>query len=187
MPDLRSELSKVINAWETPEVNTQPAPTSARKLFSETTGTTRATFDYVRDNPGCTRIQVTDVLDAKGHKRNSVASLLVQMVRQGMVRESNGLMYVTQPEYTPLKARLRKAAPAKPEPKEIPAAKRKYVRRNAAAKAAAYEAHENYNPTAFNHEPKVVAPPEFNAEDFVNGLTLKQAKAVYGELKKVFE
>jgi hypothetical protein len=198
MPDLQSELSKVINEWDAEPADTPAAPGGLRP-FAISNNATRATFNMVRDNPGITRVAAVRRLMDAGYKQNSVSSLYVQMIRQGMIRDSGSGMYVTQAEYTPLKYGLRnppkppkapkvaKAVKAPAEPKAAPVAKRKYVRRNAAAKAAAYEAHENYNPTAVSAEPKVVAPPEFNAEGFVNALTLKQAKAVYGELKKVFE
>lgn len=179
MPDLQTELSKVITSWEAPEAApTQPTqPTQpAHRPFQITTNTSRATFDYIRDNPGIARARAMQDLVAKGYKKASVSSLIVQMLRQGMLRESNGAVFITQPAYTPIKPRLVQAAKA-PEPKP----KRKYVRRNAAAKIAAYEAHENYNPTA-----PAAPTKEFDAEEMVNSLTLKQAKAVYEELKKVF-
>lgn len=201
MPDLQSELNKVLNEWSEPEVNTQPATQAAsekpaRNAFAETTGTSRATSDYVRLNPGKTRLEIVNDLVSKGYSRSTVYSLLVQMKRQGLINDDDGRLTANYTEYTPvkthatwkkieIKAGSRAARAAQREASKPP--KRKYTRRNAEAKAAAYEAHENYNPTAVVAEPKVVAPPEFDAEAFVNGLTLKQAKAVYGELKKVFE
>lgn len=199
MPDLQSELSKVLTEWSEPEVKPEPTakPTpSDRPVFAETTGTSRATSDYIRLNPGTARVDVLKALTSQGHARATIYSLLVQMKRQGLINDDDGRLTANYTEYTPVKthatwkkieikagsraARAAQRAEGKPP-------KRKYTRRNAEAKAAAYEAHENYNPTAVVAEPKVVAPPEFDAEAFVNGLTLKQAKAVYGELKKVFE
>lgn len=177
MPDLQSELNKVINSWDNPAT----APASRTYFFKPTNNVSRETFNIVRDNPGVSRVSAIKMLGARGFKERSVSSLFVQFVRQGQMRESNNGLYVTQAEYTPLKSyatikrKVAAAAAATPKPK------RKYTRdpAKAAAKAAVYEEHENYNPTA--------AVTEFNAEDFVNGLTLKQAKAVYSELKKVFE
>jgi hypothetical protein len=180
MPDLQTELSKVINAWEAPEASVAVAKRAPpQHAFKVTTNTSRATFDYIRDNPGVSRAQAVHALTEQGYKRTSTSSLMVQMLRQGMLRESNGALFVAQAEYTPVKARLVK--PTKPVKAPATKAKRKYVRRNAAAKAAAYEAHENYNPTALDTPTK-----EFDAEEFVNALTLKQAKAVFMKLKEVF-
>lgn len=173
MPDLQTELSKVITQWEAPTVET----TTPSHHFQPTNNVSRATFNYVRDNPGLGRVQVVSDLILQGYKKASTTSLIAQMIKQGLLRETNGALFATQAEYAPIKPRLVKAAQAvKP--------KRKYVRRNAAAKAAAYEAHENYNPTALDD--RVVPHKEFSAEDWVDSLTLKQAKAVYEELKKVF-
>lgn len=167
MPDLQTELSKVITSWETPD--TAPAQPSQRP-FQVSTNTSRATFDYVRDNPGMTRVQAVRALTAQGHKKTSVSSLLVQMVRQGMLRDSSGALFVTQSEYSPVKPRLVKAAQA-----ALPARRRR--------KLKAVEAPKPQAPVA---APKVDAPAEFDAEELVNSLTLKQAKAVYEELRKVF-
>lgn len=161
MPDLKSELTKVIASWEPPEV---PAPPHR---FQPSTNTSRATFDFVRDNPGIRRATALNRLIDLGHKKASVSSLLVQFIRQGQMRETNGVLFVTQPEYTPLKASTTMKNAKKP--------KRNYTRKVGAELPVTME------------EPKAAAVPEFNAEDFVNGLTLKQAKAVYSELKKVFE
>lgn len=175
MPDLQTELSKVISTWEQPEA---PKPTG-KVLFQPTNNISRETFNYVRDNPGGTRVAAIRALVARGFRANSLSSLFVQFLKQGQMRESNGGLYTVGNEYQPLKgaAWMRKHLPstkptAKPDAPARVAAKRIVVKR------LSVEAPE---------PPKAVVPPEFNAEDFVNGLTLKQAKAVYSELKKVFE
>jgi hypothetical protein len=188
MPDLQTELSKVIHAWETPTVQTQPTTPAARShYFKPTNNVTRRTFDFVRDNPGLPRARINNEMVRLGFNYKSVSALLGEMIRQGLIRNNNDALFVTQAEYTPLKQRVvrkTKPAPAPVVQAVAPKPKRKYVRRNAVAKAAAYEAHENYNPTALDD--RVVPHKEFSAEDWVNSLTLKQAKAVYEELHKVF-
>lgn len=180
MPDLQSELSKVINEWSEPEVNTQ-TETPARHAFPETTGSSRATSDYIRLNPGKTRLEIVTELVRQGYNRSTIYSLLVVMKRQGLITEIGDRLTANYTEYTPVKTHAAW--------RKIEAAKSKSERRAAkkAAKSAAYGAHENYNPFAAVDEPRVVAPPEFDAEAFANSLTLKQARAVYEELKKVFE
>lgn len=162
MPDLQTELSKVITSWEAPETS-EAAPAKAVHRFTTTTNTSRTTFDHVRDNPGVSRVQAVRTLTSQGHKKASVSSLLVQMLRQGLLRESNGALFVTQPEYTPVKPRLVRAA-STPKPKRKPKAQ---------APVAAPKA-------------EAPVPTEFDAEEFVNALTLKQAKAVFVKLKEVF-
>jgi hypothetical protein len=165
MPDIQSELSKVISAWETPAA---PAAPTGRKFFTATNNVTRATFDYVKAHPGLTRVDVANALDSQGYKKSSTTSILGQMLKQGLMRTEGGGLFTTQSQYTPLKtsklAAVRKAT-AHP--------KRNFVRKEQPVQVAQPEA-------------KVSVSSAFNAEEFVNALTLKQAKAVFEELKKVF-
>lgn len=212
MPDIKTAFEKAFaqtkahveqpipTEWddETPnatitEVNTMQADATntGRTYFKTTNNVTRETFDFVRNNPGYSRTTAAEMLAAKGFKKASTSSLLGQMIKQGLLREKDGGVFANQTEYTPLKTSKRKqAAPAKEAP-----AKRQYVKRNAAAKAAAYEAHENYNPYAFDAvrntarvaSTNTLLAEEFDAQKFVDGMTFKQAKAVYDVLSKVFK
>lgn len=172
----------------TPTTNTEVK----RVYFKATNNVTRVTFNYIRDNAGCTRVGAVDALHKQGYKKSSTRSLVGQMIKQGLVRESHGGLFVNQQEYTPIKQRLIRGKKTVAAKAETP--KRKYVKRNAAAKAAAYEAHENYNPHAFDAVPKTkrvastntLLADEFDAQKFVDGMTLKQAKAVYDCLRVVF-
>jgi len=95
MPDLKSEMAKVLQSWET--------PTTIINGHNVTTNSTRRTFEYVRDNPGTTRAQAVAALAGLGVKQSSSTSLLSTFVINGNVRESNGLLYANQQEYAPLK------------------------------------------------------------------------------------
>lgn len=194
MPDLQSELSKVISTWSEPEVNTAPtpAPTRAPRAhnFVETKGTSRAVFDYILSNPGQTRQEIYDGVAALGHSRPTVQTLVTQMIRQKRVTETDSGITSNYNEYTPLKAwatwlRMEQKAKRAENTKAARAAKAaKDAARAVAKKAVKVAAVPEVKATPI---PAVVAAPEFNAETFVNSLTLKQAKAVYEELKKVFE
>lgn len=101
MPDLKSELSKVINAWEpTPAPAKEP---EAKAHFSVTNNVCRATFECIQKNPGKTRKEVIDVLNESGYKPSSTTTLIGQMIKQGQVRETLGLLYARNSEYKPLK------------------------------------------------------------------------------------
>jgi hypothetical protein len=161
MPDLKSELNKVLNEWNTPEA--QPA---TKAYFSVTNNVTRITFDYVRDNPGKTRKEIAIALEKQGFKTGSVTSLLGQMVKQGLFRESANLLYVTTGEYTPLKSSKKMKAleekPQAPQGKVVPIVR----------------------------QPKAEPAPQINAawdaETLLNNLSIKQARALYDELRKIF-
>ena len=158
MPDMQSELAKVINQWET------PVPVHN---FKPTNNASRATFNYVRDNPGIARIAAIDNLRKQGYKDTSTSSLLSQMVRQGMIKDSNGGLYTVQPEYTPIKPRLLRAAKKRAYTKSKP------------VKMSKPEA-----PTFAKAAPP--AADGFNAEQFVGQLSVKQAKDIYDYLKTIF-
>ena len=101
MPDLKSELSKVINAWEpTPAPAKEP---EAKAHFAVTNNVCRATFECIQKNPGKTRKEVIDVLNESGYKPSSTTTLIGQMIKQGQVRETRGLLYALNSEYKPLK------------------------------------------------------------------------------------
>jgi hypothetical protein len=98
MPDLKSELSKVINAWEPEATKEEPKP-----YFSVTNNVCRSTFEHIRDNPGKTRKEVCSALAERGYKASSTTTLIGQMIKQSHVRESNGLLYAINTEYKTLK------------------------------------------------------------------------------------
>jgi len=170
MPDLKSELSKVISSWDnpTPPVQqTQPQPAMHHNV---TSNVTLATFNYVRDNPGKTRIDVANAMLALGCKKSSSTSLLSLMVKQGHVRETQGLLYANIPAYKPLKSA------------------------RAFAKATGIKLNPRKSKAKVEAEVKVEAPapaaPQINsawdAETLLNHLSIKQARALYDELRTIF-
>ena len=94
MPDLKSELEKVINAWEHPQPEPQP------EIKMETTNTpvtapapaaptvTQILFEYIRSNPGKTTTEIEQSLP-QIHPQ-SISSLLSAMVRRHLVRKTGG-------------------------------------------------------------------------------------------------
>ena len=170
MPDLKSELSKVLNEWNPSETTTMTQP-AAPVHFAVTNNVTRITFEYVRDNPGKTRIEVAKALEKQGFKPGSVSSLLGQMIKQGMMRESGQLLYATINEYTPIKgSKAMKALAAKPQEQQ-----RKIVKLVKPTTGKVLNAH----PT-----PQINSA--WDAETLLNNLSIKQARALYDELRKIF-
>lgn len=163
MPDLKSELNKVLTEWNTPEA--QPA---TKPYFTVTNNVTRITFDYVRDNPGKTRKEIAVALEARGFKTSSVTSLLGQMVKQGMLRESTGLLYVTTGEYAPLKSSKKMSALA--EKQQAPQRKVVTITRRAAPEAVHTRQIDNL----------------LNPVTLLNTMSIRQARELYDELRKIF-
>lgn len=114
MPDIQTEMQKILQAWEQPEpIKTTEEPT----VFTTTTNTSRATFEMVRDNPYKTKKEYIKLLTQKGYKSASTSSLLAQMLKQGHLSvDDMGLLHANQNEYRPLKSAktiARKAKKAK--------------------------------------------------------------------------
>lgn len=156
MPDLKSELSKVINSWETPTApEVVDAPDSGARI---STNSTRITFNYVRDNPGVMRNSAVEALARLGVPKGSSTSLLSVLVSRGNLRQTaEGALFAAQPEYKPL-----------PKPKS-----------------------EFVAPTPKAETPKTPEPAQTNqlymdADTLLNHLSIKQARALYDELRKIF-
>jgi uncharacterized protein YneF (UPF0154 family) len=108
MPDMKTELNKVLNEWE----NGAPSAPSSDNV-------SQRTFKYIQDNPGCTAKSAITALEAMGLKPSSTTSIISAMVRQLSVRKDEyKRLYATAPVYVPLKQNSVK----KPKPKVAPAA-----------------------------------------------------------------
>lgn len=160
MPDLQSELSKIVNEWETPVE--EPQTTARPTAFKATTNVTRACFDMVINNPGILRTEAIRKLETQGYPLNSTSSIFSQMVRQGLVRKDGAALYALTREYTPLKSArslkpaskttgLTVAKQATPAPKETPVRK------------------ENPSP-----------------DDLLQDMSVLAARALYDRLKEIF-
>jgi hypothetical protein len=161
MPDLKSELSKVITSWNTDMPTTDATPTIINGR-AVTTNATRATFNYVRDNPGVTSTQATNALHSTGVPKGSSTSLLSVMVSRGNIRkDADGKLFAVQQEYKSIKA----AKPKAPKPAVVVVEPPKPV------------------------EPVETAPQinsEWDVDVMLNNLSIKQARALYDELRKIF-
>ena len=181
MPDLKSELSKVINSWEAP---TQAAPKAeptaeAKPYFSVTNNVCRATFDCIVANPGKTRTEIGKMLEKQGYKKSSTTSLMGQMVKQGRIRDANGLVYATSTEYKPLKSAKVWANYVAKQAAEAPQRKR-------------IEIVNKRTGEVINPRPVTTALPmpqistALDAEAMLHKLSIVQARALYDSLRKIF-
>jgi hypothetical protein len=110
MPDIKTALATALKEWEPSTEGTViepaapvPAPTTRRNL-------TRDTFAMIRDNPGISRADAIQRLDAMGHKPVSTSSILYQLVRAKMIDEGPFATFSTKRKnYTSLTHALEKA------------------------------------------------------------------------------
>ena len=112
MPDMQTALSNAlkttINDWEKDDMQTTQANTKTKstRFFDITNNVTRATFDYVKNNPNETSPEICAGMEKLGYKPSSVSSLIAQFAVQGLAERDDRGRYITiVDEYKPLKAR----------------------------------------------------------------------------------
>lgn len=112
MPDIKTALATALKEWEPPTEGTviepaAPVPTPPKP--APRPSLTRDTFVMVRDNPGITRADAIQRLQAMGHKPVSTSSILYQLVRARMIDEADGMFSTKRKNYTSLTHALEKA------------------------------------------------------------------------------
>lgn len=149
-----------------------------KAFFNVTNNVSRATFEYVRDNPHKHHRNIILDMAAKGFKESSVSALLSQFRRCGtVVRSDDGKYTATTNQYaTPTTAKLRQAAAkAAPKPRStmpLPPPTLPESKPHPAAGLA-----------ALKPQPAVITN---EVEHILNTLPIKQARALYDELHKIF-
>jgi len=220
MPDIqtafKTALSKTLVEWDDddeapPPSSKQPVSASVpqpsqniqgipmTKVFNVTNNVSRATFNYIKDNPGSTRKEVIKALSHEGYSEGSVSSLIAQMVRNKLIHVTNDLYYADVDEYRPLKSlKAIKKMEAMAEPKP----KRKYTKRTESGIGALLreklEAMPNPSQDALDaaayamggHEPapkRVIALVRHKSpESVLKDMTVYEAHALYVHLKQMF-
>lgn len=185
MPDLKSELMKLENLKFDDDVSDEPAP------ITPTTNFTKTMWDAIKATPNMNSIQIAENIN--GGSMTGIATRLKQMVDRGTLSrrsDENGLfIYQAVGDVYPNMSRteiLAKAQAARKIAKEKKDKQRKYNAKYLAKKRAA-------NPQVIQVVSAPAAIPSTslnkhpNAEDIVNQMSIGLAKAVYLELKKVFE
>jgi len=203
MPDMQTALSNAlkttINDWEKDDMQTTQTNTQGKKFFGVTNNVTRATFEYVKNNPNETSPEICAGMEKLGYKPSSVSSLIAQFAVQGLAERDDRGRYITiVPEYRPLKAK-KKTLTLVSKPEEIKP-KRKYEKRAVtgigallreklentpmpsqdALDAAAYAMGGSVN-KRFTSLVRTKSP-----EDILKDMTVFQARELYDYLKKMF-
>jgi hypothetical protein len=191
MADIKTALERVINEWEGKADNAAPQPQATQPtepakpkahLFKATTGVTQATFDLVKANPGITRSQAYRALEQKGYKPSSTASLLTAFILQGQMELTDGKLFTTSNEYTPLKtgqAAKKKAAKIKRQATKAAKA--------APVMGAGIAALKNPEPLAQVMQRSAIITTNFSVEGIIKNLTIYQAKELRDALNNLFK
>ena len=178
MSTMQSALQKVFAEWEQ-GVDAKAAPSltaKGQKGFKPTNNVSRATFNYVRDNPGCTRIQATDALSAMGYKLVSTASLLSALTKQRQIRMlEDGTLHANLTEYAPLKMTVSKKARKARKAKEI-----------GLAPVPLPVVHVNLDPPVEKRAQLIMHRTADDMDKYIDTLNVRQAKVLMQKLKDIF-
>jgi hypothetical protein len=173
MPDLKSEMSKVLDAWEHDDQQTQEkqVQNTLPQIFKPTNNVSRETFNYVRDNPNKTSGEICVALELRGFRKNSVGSLLTQFLKQQqMARDHNGRFSTAMPSYTPLKSTKKYRATG--------ARTSKVVQIKSKPKSAGI--------AALHVDTKAKVKPSWDVDTVLDTMSIVQARTLYDALKKIF-
>jgi hypothetical protein len=172
MPDLKTALSTALSTWEQDDkqIQQEKKVRTLPQQFVPTNNVTQETFNYVKNNPNKTSIEIRNVLVARGFNAGSIGSLLTQFTKQNqMVKDHNNRYSVCVPHYTPLKSTRQFRAAGKRVNKIV--SKPKAVPKSVGIAALT---------------PQSTTKTQWDADTIINNIGLKQARALYDELKKLF-
>ena len=165
MPDIKTALSTALTEWEQDD-NQQEQKMKHIPHFKVTNNVTRATFDYVKNNPRQSCKTICKALEKQGYKPSSIGSLLTQFVKNGLcVKDANGNYTTIANEYSPVKASKR-------------------LKTNQVIEKA--KTTRGQGIAALSAQPTPKAIPKTDIQSILNGLSILQARALYDELKKIF-
>ena len=132
--------------------------------FKVSNNVTRATFDFVKNNPHQSCKTICKALEKRGYKPSSIGSLLTQFVKNGLcMRDANSNYTTIANEYSPIKVRKQIKATQVIE-------KAKTTRGEGIAALSA-------QPTQ-----RLV----WDVDAVLNTMSITQARAMYDALKKIF-
>ena len=177
MPDLRSELMKLDNLQFDDDVTESPITDETKTNFS------KSMWEAIKNNPNSNSQQIADVIN--NGSLVGIATRLKQMLDRGLLSRTKstvGFRYQAVGDSYPAFNRSEALAKAHAV-KQINKAKRiKQKEYN-----AKYNAKKKENTTAALPIPPTSLTKNPNAEQLVNSMSVGMAKAVYLELKRVFE
>jgi hypothetical protein len=163
MPDIKTALTGILSEWE---LDSQQQEKKMKHVphFKVSNNVTRATFDFVKNNPHQSCKTICAALEKQGYKPSSIGSLLTQFVKNGLcMRDANSNYTAIANEYTPIKVRKQIKATQVIE-------KAKTTRGEGIA--------------ALGAQPMVKTA--WDVETVINNIGLKQAHALYRELHTYF-
>lgn len=166
---------------------TAPTSTPEKKDGRIKSNVSRITFNFVRDNPGMHHDQVVERLSGQGLNANSVSALIYQMLRVRLfVADANGNLSAVVKDYVPIPSSLirKKKSKAKAAPAPVAAGLASIapvVTVDAPLPRKHIEIVNTRTGEVFNPRKE-----EWTVESVIGSLSVRQALAVYMELKQIF-
>lgn len=165
MPDIKTALTGILSEWEL-DSQQQENQMKHTPHFKVTNNVTRATFDFVKNNPRQSCKTICKALEKDGYKPTSIGSLLTQFVKNGLcIRDANSNYTTIVNEYSPIK--VRKQLKAKQVIQKAKATRGEGI-------------------AALSAQPTYVTVAEWNVQAVLDNMSIMQARAVYDALKKIF-
>ena len=183
MPDLRSELMKLENLRFDDDVSSAPAPITPTP---DKVNVSKLLWETIKAQPNKNSQQIANIMN--GGSMVGIATRLKQMLDRGVLSRSAGAdgFYVYQAVGTAYPAHNKAEAMAKAQAVRLEKkAKREKQRRYNATYKAKRRASATTEAAPAGRETTLLNTTD--AEQLVNQMTIGMAKAVYLELKKVFE
>lgn len=175
MPDMQTEVKKIIAEWSAPELKQEVAPV-VNKSFPE------RIFDYIKDNPQCTLKKIRDSI-MTGVKDDSA---LTNALKNLYDRQLIGRHLVDNPDFKGTGRRkvfvywaVINAYTSKP-------VKRRGRPKGKVTKVVAKKHTASETPTEVKYKQAQPQPIKVGVEQFVRTLNAYEAKALYEELGKLF-
>ena len=177
MPDMQTEVKKIISSWTLPE-ETPKASVVSDKSFSE------RVYDFIKANPKCTMPHIRKAFNITSKEDASIASTLKTLYDRQLI----GRVAIDNPEFKGYGRRVifvywAVANTYETQVKGLYSKKKKIVK-IVGKKAKGVE--ETNRPIPQDAPHPHTNKSKFNAEEFVNSLNIYDARHVYQLLDIVF-
>jgi len=183
MPDIQTEMSKLLNQWNKPETTMTQPPIKTDKRV--TTNVSRELFEHIKLYPGQTIKHVVLGLNKRGFKVASTTSLISQFCRKGLIRKDDDKLYAIAPEYKSGYRKKPKKAMAKPKAKLngklLPDLRTVLAQRIETGAPLTGSRPRPAQPSAI-----ITRHVDFDPKKMIGTLSVYHAKALYEELKSMF-
>lgn len=190
MPDLKSELEKVLHSWEQPTIEETmtetPAPsTNPYPTFSE------ATYHYICKYPGVDAQTLAIYLRSIGASQPASTALPFSLMERKLV-EKRGKQYYPVADHYPTKEEMNKKRLAGVKKARAAAARKLMLKlaRDKAKRAKAKGNAQKVQAPEVEIEPIVpeipMAPASRTVEDMLASMNVLQAREMYTKLKEIF-